>query len=59
MPATIMMCAEWWAFEVLVIIAGYISVEAQAAQVLLFLIANFMFNVAKGMAEATGSLIGN
>lgn len=58
-PATIMMCAEWWAFEVLIIFAGYISVEAQASQVLVLLISNFVFNFAKGMSEATGSLIGN
>ena len=58
-PATIMMCAEWWAFEILIIFAGYISIEAQAAQVLCALIINFMFNFAKGMAEATCSLIGN
>ena len=28
LPATVMICAEWWAFEILIILAGYISVEA-------------------------------
>ena len=26
-PAAIMLCAEWWAFEILVILAGVLSVQ--------------------------------
>ena len=29
-PTAIILCSEWWAFEVLTIVAGLISVEAQA-----------------------------
>lgn len=32
LPSTVMICAEWWAFEVLTIVSGMISVEAQAVQ---------------------------
>lgn len=28
LPSTVMICAEWWAFEVLTLISGLISVEA-------------------------------
>ncbi len=31
LPATIMICAEWWGFEVLALIAGIIGVAAQAS----------------------------
>jgi MATE family multidrug resistance protein len=29
LPSTIMICSEWWAFEVITVIAGTISIEAQ------------------------------
>ena len=29
-PSAVILCSEWWAFEILTIIAGLISVEAQA-----------------------------
>ena len=28
LPATIILCSEWWTFEILTIVAGMISVEA-------------------------------
>jgi MATE family multidrug resistance protein len=33
-PSLIMLCLEWWSFEVLAIMAGYISLEATAAHVI-------------------------
>ena len=33
-PSTTMLCMEWWSFEVLAIMAGYISVEATGAHVI-------------------------
>jgi MATE family multidrug resistance protein len=35
-PVTIMLCAEWWAFEIFNIASGYLSVNTQAAQVILW-----------------------
>ena len=32
-PSTTMLCMEWWSFEVLAIMAGYISVDATGAHV--------------------------
>lgn len=32
-PSTTMLCLEWWSFEVLAFMAGYISVEAISAHV--------------------------
>ena len=29
LPSTLMICSEWWAFEVVTVIAGTISIEAQ------------------------------
>ena len=33
LPSCFMLCIEWWSFEVLAIMAGYISVDATAAHV--------------------------
>ena len=30
-PATVMLCAEWWSFEILVILVGILGVIEQAA----------------------------
>ena len=30
MPSTVMICAEWWAFQVILVFAGIISVDALA-----------------------------
>ena len=32
-PSLVMLCLEWWSFEVLAFMAGYISLEATAAHV--------------------------
>lgn len=33
-PSCCMLCLEWWSFEVLALMAGYISVEATGAHVI-------------------------
>ena len=33
-PGTVMMCAEWWAVEILVVLSGTLGVTEQASQVL-------------------------
>jgi len=34
LPSCLMLCLEWWSFEVLAFMAGYISVEATGAHVI-------------------------
>lgn len=34
LPSCVMLCLEWWSFEVLAFMAGYISVEATGAHVI-------------------------
>ena len=29
LPSTVIICSEWWAFEILTIVSGLISIEAQ------------------------------
>ena len=35
-PATIMLCAEWWAFDVLIFLSGILGVREQAAMIIIF-----------------------
>lgn len=35
-PATVMICAEWWSFEILVILAGIMGIVEQGSQVITF-----------------------
>ena len=59
LPATIMICAEWWAFEVLVIMAGSLGLAEQVAQVVVFQVGTVMVMVAWGISEVTAGIIGN
>lgn len=41
-PGMAMLCAEWWYFELISILAGYVGVEDQAIMVILINIGIFM-----------------
>lgn len=49
LPSTAMICAEWWAFEILTVIAGTIGVPEQAAQVMITSIGAVLFMVPLGI----------
>jgi MATE family multidrug resistance protein len=54
-----MVCFEWWAFEVLAVLSGYISVAALAAEVVIINIVSFIFMMPLGISYAASSLTGN
>ena len=54
-----MICAEWWAFEILTLLAGILGVTEQATQVLTFSMCATMFQIPMGIAEASCTIIGN
>ena len=35
-PAMVMTCAEWWSFEILIILSGILGTQQQAAMVIIF-----------------------
>ena len=45
-----MYCAEFWAFEIITILAGILGVEYQAANTIIFHINAQIFQIAKGLA---------
>ena len=48
-PNTIMRSFEWWAYEAMTLLSGYISVDAQAAQVVTMNIVALIFMISLGM----------
>ena len=47
-PATIMICAEWWACELLIVMAGFLGTLDTAALTVVVSMQFFCFTIAKG-----------
>jgi MATE family multidrug resistance protein len=57
-PSAMMLCLEWWAFEVMTLLAGYIGVDEMAAQVIIMNVLALVFMIAVGLLQAATCLIG-
>ena len=44
-PSTLLMCLDWWAFELLLIICGLFGVLQQSSQIILMNIAGLFYRV--------------
>lgn len=58
LPGAMMLCFEWWAFEILAVISGWIGVQALAAEVIIINIVSFIFMIPLGIACAASALTG-
>jgi len=58
-PATLMLCGEWWYFELLTLTSGYLGVKEQAVMVILLNLLGFIWMVPMGFQEAFCTVIGN
>ena len=58
-PGTVMVCAEWWAFEVAQIIGGSISAATLSALSILLQISGVVFQIPFSFAIACSSRVGN
>ena len=54
-----MLCSEWWAFEIIAVMAGIIGVQALAANTIYVQIFATIFMIPLGIQEATCCIIGN
>ena len=55
----VMMCAEWWAFEILTVLASMISTEALSAQTVMLQAITIFFMFPLGIGISTGAIVGN
>lgn len=58
-PGCIMICAEWWAYEVLTVFASILGAEAIDAQTIILQISVLVFMLPYGVGCASGSIVGN
>lgn len=59
LPGILVLCGEWWAFEILIILAGLVGVKEQAVMVLLCNLTTLMFMVPLGFGEGAATVVGN
>jgi MATE family multidrug resistance protein len=59
LPSILMMCPEWWAFEVLTILSGLVGVNEQAVMVIAMNIVTILEMPALGFSEAAATVVGN
>lgn len=57
-PGAMMTCFEWWLFEILALLAGLMSNEALAAEVILVTFVSFVFMVPLGCSFAASAFAG-
>ncbi|XP_077331950.1 multidrug and toxin extrusion protein 1-like isoform X2 [Lithobates pipiens] len=58
-PSMLMLCIEWWTFEIGIILAGILGVEDLGAQSIVYQMANIVFMVPVGYSIATSVRIGH
>ena len=58
-PAALMLCLEWWAYELMSLYAGMLSANELAASVIVLNINTILFMFPHGMANAVCTLVGN
>jgi MATE family multidrug resistance protein len=56
--STLMLCLEWWCFEALALLSGYISVDATGAMVIVLNANYILFMFPVGLQVATSAHVG-
>jgi MATE family multidrug resistance protein len=57
-PGALMLCFEWWAFELLALFSGIMGVDALAAEVIIINVVSFIFMIPLGTSYAASALTG-
>ncbi|KAM3910867.1 multidrug and toxin extrusion protein 1-like isoform 2-T3 [Leptodactylus fuscus] len=58
-PSMLMVCIEWWAYEIGIILSGILSVEDLGAQTIIYQMANIVFMVPLGFSIAASVRVGH
>ena len=58
-PGMLMLCCEWWIFEILAIFSGLLSVDQLAAEVVIINLITFIFMLPLGISYSASALTGN
>lgn len=58
-PGTLMLCAEWWAYELLTVLASRLGTTSVAAQTIIMSCASLAYMIPLGLSVAVSSMVGN
>jgi MATE family multidrug resistance protein len=58
-PGCLMMCSEWWAFEIMALLAGILGKTSLAAQSVLMSSCSLTYMIPLGIGVSSSTLIGN
>lgn len=58
-PSTIMLCLDWWVWELLILISGYLGVHEQATNIVIMNIILIAYMITMGLEQAACTLIGH
>lgn len=58
-PGMLMLCFEWWAFELLAIFTGNLGVTQLATEVVIINLISFIFMLPLGISYSASALTGN
>jgi MATE family multidrug resistance protein len=58
LPCAVIECSHWWVLELLIFLAGYISVEDFQAQTVVINMYGLIFMVPLGLSYTVSSLVG-
>ena len=58
-PGMLMLCFEWWAFELLALFTGLLGVDQLAAEVVIINLISFIFMLPLGISYSASALTGN
>lgn len=58
LPSAMMVCLEWWSSEIILVISGILGVNYLASQVILVNIFEVLYLVFAGIAQVSGSKMG-
>ena len=54
----LMIFLDWWVWELMILLSGYLSVPEQAAQIVLMNIKSFLYMFGLGMEQAACAILG-
>lgn len=58
-PGTLMMCSEWWAYEVVTVFAGFLGPAELGCMSIILQTCALLYMIPLGLSVATASLVGN
>lgn len=57
-PSTVMVCLDWWVWELLVLISGYLGTLEQATNIVIMNIILITYMITMGLETAACTLVG-